>query len=75
MTEKGREIWLAFVTIIGGGILAYYKIITGDQWIQLALIYGGGSTLVRTLYKGFKYPNGNGKPVEAKKKEEVKNES
>ena len=56
MTEKGREIWLVFVIIVGGGLLAWQEVITGDQWISLAEWLGGGTALVRSIYKGFKVP-------------------
>ena len=68
MTEKGREIYLAYVAIILGAVLAYFGIIAGDQWLQLAMYYGGGTTATRFLYKLIKNNNGNkmnGKVIES----------
>ena len=59
MTEKGREMYLTLLTILIGGILAGFKIITGDQWITLATYYAGGTTALRMIYKLIKNGSGN----------------
>lgn len=59
--EKGREMWLAFIIISIAGLLAWGEFITGDQWIQLASWYGGGTTGGRILYKLIK--NGDGSHI------------
>ena len=51
MEEKGREIYLAWISVVCIAILAYFNIIDGTTAIGAIIFLNTGTTLSRSILK------------------------